>query len=230
MILDPIESSAANTGLPGSTNRISRRTLLRSGAAAGGGLILSLSLPFAGGEAEAAAGDFTPNAFIRIGNEGRIVLTMPYVEMAQGTYTPIPMLIAEELEVDLKQVRLEHAPANEKLYANPLLRVQATGNSNAIRGAWQPLRQAGATARSNVLAVARPYLGSVDKVTRIVRLGVSVASSGDVRDQPKVADAASELLQDVFGKDKSPCRLVYGVANLPLGTPVELEIIFEVAG
>ena len=73
-------------------------------------------------------------------------------------------------------------------------------------------------------------LGSLDKVTRIVRLGVSVATSGDVRDQPKVADAASELLQDVFGKDKSPCRLVYGVASLPLGTPVELEIIFEVAG
>ena len=57
---------------------------------------------------------------------------------------------------------------------------------------------------------------------------LSVATSGDVRDQPKVADAASELLQDVFGKDKSPCRLVYGVASLPLGTPVELEIIFEV--
>ncbi len=72
-------------------------------------------------------------------------------------------------------------------------------------------------------------LGSLDKVTRIVRLGVWVATSGDVRDQPKVADAASELLQDVFGKDKSPCRLVYGVASLPLGTPVELEVILEVA-
>jgi enamine deaminase RidA (YjgF/YER057c/UK114 family) len=59
---------------------------------------------------------------------------------------------------------------------------------------------------------------------------VSVATSGDISDQPKVADAASELLQDVFGKDKSPCRLVYGVASLPLGTPVELEVIFEVAG
>jgi enamine deaminase RidA (YjgF/YER057c/UK114 family) len=72
----------------------------------------------------------------------------------------------------------------------------------------------------NVLAVARQSLGSVDKVTRVVRLGVSVATSGDVRDQPKVADAASELLQDVFGKEKNPCRLVYGVASLPLGTPV----------
>jgi enamine deaminase RidA (YjgF/YER057c/UK114 family) len=81
----------------------------------------------------------------------------------------------------------------------------------------------------NVLAVARKYLGSLDKVTRIVRLGVSVATSEDVRDQPKVADGASELLQDVFGKEKNPCRSVYGVASLPLGVPVELDIIFEVA-
>ena len=91
-------------------------------------------------------------------------------------------------------------------------------------------RKAAHLAALNVLAVARQHLGSLDKVTRIVRLGVSVATSGDVRDQPKVADAASELLQDVFGKEKSPCRLVYGVASLPLGTPVELEVIFEVTG
>ena len=91
-------------------------------------------------------------------------------------------------------------------------------------------REAARLAALNVLAVARQHLGSLDKVTRVVRLGVSVATLGDVRDQPKVADGASELLQDVFGKDKSPCRLVYGVASLPLGTPVELEVIFEVVG
>jgi enamine deaminase RidA (YjgF/YER057c/UK114 family) len=90
-------------------------------------------------------------------------------------------------------------------------------------------RKAAHLAARNALAVARQHLGTLDKVTRIVRLGVSVATSGDVRDQPKVADAASELLQDVFGKGKNPCRLVYGVASLPLGVPVELEIIFEVA-
>jgi enamine deaminase RidA (YjgF/YER057c/UK114 family) len=89
-------------------------------------------------------------------------------------------------------------------------------------------RKAARLAALNVLAVARQHLGSLDRVTRVVRLGVSVATSGDVRDQRKVADAASDLLQEVFGKDKSPCRLVYGVASLPLGTPVELEIIFEV--
>jgi enamine deaminase RidA (YjgF/YER057c/UK114 family) len=81
----------------------------------------------------------------------------------------------------------------------------------------------------NGLAVARRHLGSLDRVTQIVRLGVAVATSGDVRDQPKVADGASELLQNVFGKGKNPSRLVYGVASLPLGTPVELELIFEVS-
>src|SRR4029077_15663083 len=91
-------------------------------------------------------------------------------------------------------------------------------------------RKAAHLAALNVLAIARQHLGSLDKVTRMVRLGVVVATSGDVCDQPKVADAASELLRDVFGKDKSPCRLVYGVASLPLGAPVELEAIFEVGG
>jgi enamine deaminase RidA (YjgF/YER057c/UK114 family) len=78
----------------------------------------------------------------------------------------------------------------------------------------------------NGLAVAREHLESLNKV---VRLGVSVATPGDFRDHPKVADAASELLQDVFGRERNPCRLVYGVASLLLGTPVELEVIFEVA-
>jgi enamine deaminase RidA (YjgF/YER057c/UK114 family) len=90
-------------------------------------------------------------------------------------------------------------------------------------------RQAAYLAALNALAVARQHLGSLDKVTRIVRLGVLVATSGDVREQPKIADGASELLQDVFGKDKNPSRLVYGVASLPLGVPVELELIFEVS-
>jgi len=73
-------------------------------------------------------------------------------------------------------------------------------------------------------------LGPLDKATRIVRLGVLMASSGDVRDQPRVADGASGLLQDFFGKGENPSRLVYGDASLPLCTPVELEIIFAVMG
>ena len=90
-------------------------------------------------------------------------------------------------------------------------------------------RKAARVAALNALAVARDHLGSLDKVTRVVRLGVSVATSGDVRDHPQVADGASQLLEDVFGSPKNPSRLVYGVASLPLGVPVELEIIFEVA-
>ena len=90
--------------------------------------------------------------------------------------------------------------------------------------------QAARLAALNGLAVARKYLGSLDRVTRIVRLGVSVATSADGRELAKVADGASDLLREVFGRDKNPCRLVYGVASLPLATPIELEIIFEVAG
>jgi enamine deaminase RidA (YjgF/YER057c/UK114 family) len=90
-------------------------------------------------------------------------------------------------------------------------------------------RKAARLAALNALAVARQHLGSLDRVKRVVRLGVSVAASGDLRDHPKVADGASELLQDVFGKDKNPSRMVYGVASLPLGSTVELELIFAVA-
>jgi len=89
-------------------------------------------------------------------------------------------------------------------------------------------RAAARLAALNGLAVARQHLGSLDRIQRIVRLGVTVATAGDVRDHPRVADGASALLQDIFGKEKNPCRLVYGAASLPLGAPVELELIFEV--
>lgn len=159
MTLDHHGSKTSGPNEQGRATALSRRGFLRAGAAAGGGLLLSLNLPFAMDEANAAAADmFVPSAFVRIQSDGQIVLTMPYVEMGQGTYTSIPMLIAEELEVDLKDVQLEHAPPNEKLYVNPLLGVQATGGSNAIRGAWGPMRQAGATARTMlVLAAAKRW-------------------------------------------------------------------------
>ena len=89
-------------------------------------------------------------------------------------------------------------------------------------------RDAARLAAMNAVALVRQHLGSLDRVKRIVRLGVSVATEGNVRDQPKVADGASDLLQEVFGPDKNPTRLVYGVASLPLGVPVEVELIFEV--
>lgn len=154
---------------------LSRRNFLVKTALAGGGLVLSLSLPF-GESRSASAATFEPNAFIRIGRDGQVVLTMPYVEMGQGTYTSIPMLIAEELEVGLDQVRLVHAPPNEKLYANPLLGVQATGNSNAIRGAWKPLREAGATARIMLIEAAARRWG--------VDAGHCRAEAGEVIHRP----------------------------------------------
>lgn len=90
-------------------------------------------------------------------------------------------------------------------------------------------RDAVRTAALGTLAAAREHLGLLDRVTRVVRLGVFMATSGDFFDQPRVADAASDLFRDVFGNDRMAVRLVIGVASLPLGVPVELEVIFEVA-
>jgi enamine deaminase RidA (YjgF/YER057c/UK114 family) len=89
-------------------------------------------------------------------------------------------------------------------------------------------REAVRIAALNVLSAARQKLGSLDRVTRVVRLGVYLATHGDFFDQPKVADAASELFRDVFGEDKISVRIVLGMASLPLGMPVELEVIMEV--
>ena len=137
------------------TPLLSRRSLLRAGAAAGGGLLLSVSLPaLIGGAAAADADGFAPNAFIRIDRDGRVTLIIPQVEMGQGTYTSMPMLIAEELEVELHQVTVEHAPPDDKLYGNPLLGFQATGGSTSVRAFWEPLRHAGATARSMLVSAA----------------------------------------------------------------------------
>src|SRR6516225_2668821 len=127
---------------------------------------------------------------------------LPYVEMGQGTYTSIPMLIAEELDVSLKQVRLEHAPPNEKLYANPLLGVQATGNSNAMRGAWKALREAGATARAMLVAAA--------------------AKRWDV--DPKSCRAeAGEVLHAASGRRLTYGELAAAAAKMPVPTKVTLK-------
>jgi isoquinoline 1-oxidoreductase subunit beta len=119
------------------------------------GCWLGVSLPALARNAEAAdASSFAPNAFVRIGRDGQVTLIMHKVEMGQGTYTAMPMLLAEELEVDLSQVRLEHAPPSDQLYAEPLFGVQEPGGSTSVRGNWEPLRHAGATARSLLVAAA----------------------------------------------------------------------------
>jgi isoquinoline 1-oxidoreductase beta subunit len=106
---------------------VSRREFLSVGAAAGGGLLLGFALPASGWRA--APAPFMPNAFIRIDSDGIVTLIMHKVEMGQGTYTSMPMLLAEELEVDPREVRLEHAPPDDSRYAEPLFGVQETGCS-----------------------------------------------------------------------------------------------------
>jgi isoquinoline 1-oxidoreductase subunit beta len=188
---------------------LSRRNFLTTSAAVGGGLVLSLSLPL--GRSEAATTEaFAPNAFIRIGSDGQVVLTMPYVEMGQGTYTSIPMLIAEELDVSLKQVKLEHAPPNEKLYVNPLLGVQATGNSNAIRGAWKSLRTAGATARIMLVEAAAKRWHVDAKTCR--------AQDGEVIHQP-----TGRKLK--YGELAADAAKMPAPANVALKSPNEFKLI-----
>jgi enamine deaminase RidA (YjgF/YER057c/UK114 family) len=90
-------------------------------------------------------------------------------------------------------------------------------------------RDAAYTAGLSALAAAKEHLGSLDRITRVVRLGVFIATHGDFFDQPRIADAVSDLFGNVFGIEKTSVRLVIGVASLPLGMPIELEVIFEVA-
>src|SRR6266581_319541 len=212
----------------GSAVGLSRRRFLQAAAAASGGLMLSLQLPLPGRAAAAADSSvFVPNAFIRIGSDGQIVLTMPYVEMGQGTYTSIPMLIAEELEVDLKQVRLEHAPPNEKLYGNPLLGgIQATGNSNAVRASWQPLRQAGATARTMLVSAAAKRW-NVDAASCRAEKGevIHAASGRRLKYGALVADAAKLPLpapESVTLKRAGEFKLI-GTPAKRLDTPAKVN-------
>jgi isoquinoline 1-oxidoreductase beta subunit len=130
----------------------SRRALLQGGAAAGV-LLLGFTLPL--GRARAASTQvFAPNAFIRIDARGKVTLIMPQVEMGQGIYTAVAMILAEELSVPLAQVELVAAPPNDALYGNPVFGIQVTGNSNSVRAFWKPLRQAGATARAMLVEAA----------------------------------------------------------------------------
>jgi isoquinoline 1-oxidoreductase subunit beta len=134
-----------------------RRAVLKAGAAAGGALLLGFYLPVGQGasrQAQAGAQRFEPNAFIRIDRQGVVTLVMPQVEMGQGVYTSIAMILAEELDATFERVVLEAAPPDDKLYANPTFGIQATGNSNSIRAFWMPLRKAGASARAMLVQAA----------------------------------------------------------------------------
>src|SRR5438128_5768777 len=131
-----------------SANTVSRRDFVVVLTATGGGLLLGCRVGDRSGTATATAAAsppaFTPNAFIRIGSDGRVTLIMNQVEMGQGTYTSMPMLLAEELEVGMDQIHLEHAPPDDKLYGLPGFGMQMTGASTSVRLLYEPLRQAGA--------------------------------------------------------------------------------------
>jgi isoquinoline 1-oxidoreductase beta subunit len=138
---------------------LSRRAALQSGLV--GGLVLAFQWPLHAAPANEREqsrdhrdSQFVANAFIRIDETGKTTLVIPQAEMGQGVYTAIAMILAEELDADLAQVVLEHAPPSDKLYGNPIFGVQVTGNSNSIRAFWDKLRNAGAAARTMLIAAA----------------------------------------------------------------------------
>jgi isoquinoline 1-oxidoreductase subunit beta len=175
----------------------SRRNFLRltATAAIGGGLLLGFGMPARSEVRDSLTSDapFAPNAFLRIDRTGKVTFVMPVIEMGQGTYTSIPMLIAEELEVDVDKVAIEHSPPDDKLYANPLIGLQLTGGSTAIRGTYVPLRRAGATARV-MLVTAAAQRWKVDPATCRAQNGVVVhAPTGRKLGYGALVDAAAKL-------------------------------------
>jgi isoquinoline 1-oxidoreductase beta subunit len=139
------------------SDKISRRGVLTGGLA--GGFLLAFHLPARAINEPVQApdvtdGKFAPNAFIRIDETGHTTLVMPQVEMGQGVYTAVAMILAEELDADFSRVTLQHAPPNDKLYGNPTFGLQVTGNSNSIRAFWKPLRVVGANARAMLVQAA----------------------------------------------------------------------------
>ncbi|MGF6757090.1 molybdopterin cofactor-binding domain-containing protein [Paraburkholderia sp. GAS42] len=220
---------------------ISRRTFLKFGAtigaAAGGGLLLGFSLPAAGqdqpphrsviggdGIEAPQEGVFAPNAFVQIDRTGKVSLVIPKVEMGQGVYTSIPMLIAEELEVPLDSVTIDHAPPNEKLFMDPLLGGQLTGGSTSIRYAWEPMRRAGATARV-VLINAAAQQWQVDPSTCHAQAGkvVHAASNRSIA-YGDLVDAAAKLPapQNVTLKNPKDFKLI-GTTAKRLDSPEKVD-------
>ena len=193
------------------TQSITRRHFLQVGAALGGGLLISFDLTGckrsderakppseqAVGAAATKATNRAPglaqNAFIKIGRDGLVTLIVHKVEMGQGTFTSMPMLLAEELEVDLSKVTLEQAPANNSLYSDPMLGGQVTGGSTSVRAAWKPLREAGATARA-VLVKAASQVWQVEPETCTAKNGAVLhAATGRSLHYGELVDAAAKL-------------------------------------
>jgi isoquinoline 1-oxidoreductase beta subunit len=191
---------------------VSRRALLTGGLA--GGFLLAFHLPLRAGNEpvqppDVTEGKFAPNAFIRIDPAGKTTLVMPQVEMGQGVYTAVAMILAEELDADLAQVTLQHAPPNDKLYGNPTFGLQVTGNSNSIRAFWKPLRNAGAGARA-MLVQAAAQQWQVDPASCKTSKGeVTHSESGRKLSYGELALAASRQTPPKEVALKDPRDFVY---------------------
>jgi isoquinoline 1-oxidoreductase beta subunit len=203
-----------------------RRSFLKTIAASGSCLLLEIALPGAQARGRVPQADWRANAMVRIMDNGKVVLTMPYVEMGQGTFTSIPMLIAEELEVDLDDVTLEHAPADDQRYQNPALGFQVTGGSTTIRAAWKPMRQAGAAARM-LLVQAAAQQWQVDPAScRAARGVVQHLPTGRKLGYGALVESAARLPlpapETIVLKQPSEFRLI-GKATRRLDTPAKLN-------
>ena len=171
------------------TSDLTRRDFVRVGAAAGVGLTLAFYLPGCAPEDKAGTGSaggkdaFEPNAFLRIGPDGSVTVVSKHLEMGQGTYTGLATIVAEELDADWSQVRVEGAPADAKRYNNlswgP---AQGTGGSSSIANSWEQLRKAGATARAMLVAAAAADWGvpaaEITVENGVVRHGGSSRKAG----------------------------------------------------
>lgn len=203
---------------------VSRRDFVAVIAGAGGGLLLGCRLDDAR-RAEAKAAAFAPNAYVRVGTDGVVSVILPQAEMGQGVYTAIPMLVAEELEVDLNRIIVEQAPGDDRLYANPALGFQATGGSTSIRGFYEPMRQAGAMARTMLVAAAANAWGVDPASCRAEQGEVIHPETGRRTPYGKVANRAARLAvpENVALKDPRAFRLV--------GTPAKrLDTVAKVNG
>ena len=170
----------------------SRRDFLKSSAAMGGGLVIGFALPGAARFAEAAtAATFHPNAFIRITPDNRVTVIVGLSEMGQGVLTAIPMLVAEELEADWTKIGVEQAPA-DPAFANPVFKMQATGGSTSVRGHWEPMRKAGATAREMLIAAAADTW-KVDGSTCHAESGTVIHASGKKLTYGQLANRAATM-------------------------------------
>ena len=168
---------------------VTRRHLLAVSLAAGGGMLIGFPLR---GHSQAAAPAPKPGAFIRIDRSERVALILPYVEMGQGAYTAQAQILADELEVSLHSITLEAAPANEGLYASPLLGEQITGGSASLRAAWISLRTAGAAARMMLIeAAARRWKVRINSCR--AESGRVVHASGRSLSYGELADDAARL-------------------------------------